>query len=90
MLNVYKIQYDFLNNNMYYSIDYCILNLQHNIIYKNNITFNIYNKKDYFYNNKNNNWYIYPYYISAIFLTNEPKELIPYIKWKIQNIKQRV
>ena len=74
---------------MYYNINYCILNTQFSLIHKNNIKFNINNKEDFIFYYNNNKWSIYPYYISGIFLTNEPKELIPYIRWKIINISSK-
>ena len=87
---IYKNQYKYLENSIYGEINYSILNSQFLSIYLNNIAFNTNNKKDYFFYYNNNNWYKYPYYISGVFLTGLPIELIPYIKWKIENIKQRL
>ena len=104
MNNIYYIQYKYLEENSYiYNncidnncidnnkyINYSIINSQFLDIYQKNIVFKNNNKIDFFYNYSNYNWYKYPYYILGVFLTEKPKELIPYIKWKIQNIKQRI
>ena len=87
---IYKNQYKYLENTIYGEINYSIINSQFLSIYRNNIAFNTNNKKAYFFDYNNNNWYKYPYYISGIFLTGQPMELIPYINWKIENIKQRL
>ena len=87
---IYKSQYNYLHNETNYPINYSILNSQYNYIYKFNIPFDIRNKKDYFYYYNSNKWQCYPYYLSGIFVSETPMELIPYIKWKIDNIKQRL
>ena len=87
---IYKSQYNYLDNKSNYPINYSILNSHSNYIYKFNIPFDIKNKKDYLNYYNSNNWYCYPYYLSGIFVSKKQIEFIPYIKWKLQNVKQRL
>ena len=56
-----------------------------------NINYKIRDKIDFILiENENNYWEILPYYLYGIFSVNYPFKLIPYIKWKIDNIVQRL
>ena len=56
-----------------------------------NINYKIRDKIDFILiENENNYWEIWPYYLYGIFSVNYPFKLIPYIKWKINNIEQRL
>ena len=54
-------------------------------------SYNISNKKNFiFLEDCKGNWIFYSYYISGLIFTRYPEYLLPYLYWKIANIKQRV
>jgi len=89
-MNIYKEQFKWLNENI--DENNYISNMQYYLLKNKNIKTNLDKCKKYIYYKEDNfnGWEIYNYYLSPIFLLLFPEELIPYIKWKIKNIKQRI
>ena len=89
-MNIYKEQFKWLNENI--DENNYISNMQYYLLKNNNIntTLDMCKKYIYYKEDNYNGWEIYNYYLSPIFLLLFPEELIPYIKWKINNIKQRI
>ena len=77
------------NNRLNINID--ILNNQKDLYRIYNICYSKKDKVYFYYREKSKyNWERCYYYLSGIFLTYYPINLLPFTRWKIENIKQRL
>ena len=88
--NIYPTLYNWINNNTYENNT--IIDKQYFLLKKENLNTNLKQCKKHFYykEDNKNDWTLYNYYLSPIFILYYPLELIPYIERKIKNIKQRI
>ena len=88
--NIFHILYKWINNNTYENNS--ISERQFFLIKREKLNTNLKQcKKHFYYREENkNDWIVYNYYLSPIFILYYPEELVPYVKWKIKNIKQRI
>ena len=88
--NIYDSQFEWIN--IYKEENNYISDIQYNLLQNINSKIRLHNCKKFVYYKEDfkNNWVLYNYYLSPIFILYYPDKLIPYINWKINNIKQRI
>tara|TARA_B100000989_G_C19373446_1_gene398433 strand:- start:12 stop:293 length:282 start_codon:yes stop_codon:yes gene_type:complete len=88
--NIYHILHNWINDNTYENNS--ISDRQYFLLKKENLNTNLKQCKKFIYYKEDNKnyWILYNYYLSPIFLLYYPEELVPFVKWKIKNIEQRI